>query len=148
MRWTACGDVQSGLSLCWSNIQQPFMIRETLKRVPFANSVDSDKMQHNAAFDQGLHCLYRRKRSSDKRKQYFLKKTITWHPKCVCTMDYSKSTVSHRKEESPLVYKELNNSATILLKQSYICIFLFRWSVCITRYYRTGLGARNDAMQS
>ena len=35
------------------------------------NSEDPDEMQHNAAFHQGLHCLLRRKRSSDKRKQYF-----------------------------------------------------------------------------
>ena len=34
----------------------------------FANSEDPDKMQQNAAFHQGLHCLYR---YSDKRIQYF-----------------------------------------------------------------------------
>ena len=36
----------------------------------FANIEDPDETQHNAAFHQGLHCLYRIKRSSDKRMQY------------------------------------------------------------------------------
>ena len=39
----------------------------------FANSEDPDEMQHNA-FDQGLHCLQRKKRSSDKIIEYFFQK--------------------------------------------------------------------------
>ena len=36
------------------------------------NSEDSDEMQHNAAFHQGLHCLpLRQKRSSEKEMQYY-----------------------------------------------------------------------------
>ena len=38
----------------------------------FTNSEDLDEMLHNAAFHQGLHCLLRSKRSSDK-KTLFLK---------------------------------------------------------------------------
>ena len=34
----------------------------------FANSEDTDEMQHDAAFHQGLHCLQKSKRSSDKKK--------------------------------------------------------------------------------
>ena len=37
----------------------------------FANSEDPDEMQHNAAFHQGLHCLFSLKRSSDKKKTIF-----------------------------------------------------------------------------
>ena len=40
----------AALSLC---------IRESPKCLSFANSEDWDKMQHNAAFYQGLHCLLR-----------------------------------------------------------------------------------------
>ena len=32
----------------------------------FVNIEDPDEMQHNAAFHQGLHCLLRLNRSSDK----------------------------------------------------------------------------------
>ena len=35
-----------------------------------ANSVDPDEMQHNAAFHQGMHCLPRQNRSSEKETQY------------------------------------------------------------------------------
>ena len=31
-----------------------------------SNSEDSDEMPHNAAFHQGLHCLLRQNRSSEK----------------------------------------------------------------------------------
>ena len=31
----------------------------------FTNSEDPEEMPHNAAFHQGLHCLYRQSRSSD-----------------------------------------------------------------------------------
>ena len=37
------------------------------------NSEDTDEMSHNAAFNQGLHCLLKQKRSSVKKIQYFLK---------------------------------------------------------------------------
>ena len=36
-----------------------------------ANSEGPDEMPHNAAFHQGLHCLLRQKRSSEKEIQYF-----------------------------------------------------------------------------
>ena len=32
-------------------------IQENPKQVLFVNSEDPDKMHHNAAFNQGLHCL-------------------------------------------------------------------------------------------
>ena len=37
----------------------------------FANSEDPDEMQHIAAFRQGLHCLLKQKRSSDKYNIFF-----------------------------------------------------------------------------
>ena len=37
----------------------------------FTNSEDTDEMLHNAAFHQGLHCLLRLKRSSDKTRKNF-----------------------------------------------------------------------------
>ena len=39
-----------------------------------ANSEDPDEMPHNVAFHQGLHCLLRLNRSSEKEIQYFKKK--------------------------------------------------------------------------
>ena len=39
-----------------------------------------DEMPHNVAFHQGLHCLFRLKRSSDKKKTIFFGKIITRHP--------------------------------------------------------------------
>ena len=38
----------------------------------FTNIEDPDEMPHNAAFHQGLHCLLRLKRSSDKTYNIFL----------------------------------------------------------------------------
>ena len=35
-----------------------------------ANSEDPDEMQHNAAFHQGLHCLLRLKKASEKEIQF------------------------------------------------------------------------------
>ena len=40
--------------------------------VTLANSEDPDEMLHNAAFHQGLHCLLRHYRSSEKEIKYFL----------------------------------------------------------------------------
>ena len=37
----------------------------------FANSEDPDEMLHNTAFDQGLHCLLRQYRTSEKEMQHF-----------------------------------------------------------------------------
>ena len=50
------------------------------------NSEDPDEMQHNAAFHQGLHCLLRQNRSSEKEIQYFLE-IITCDPS-IYTMDH------------------------------------------------------------
>ena len=33
----------------------------------FTNSEDSDEMPHEASFHQGLHCLFKQKRYSDKK---------------------------------------------------------------------------------
>ena len=41
----------------------------------FANSEDPEEMQHNAAFNQGLHCLQRLNRSSGKRIKYVCQRT-------------------------------------------------------------------------
>ena len=38
-----------------------------------ANSEDPDEMPHKAAFHQGLHCLLKQIRSSEKEIQYFWK---------------------------------------------------------------------------
>ena len=38
-----------------------------------ANSEDPDEMPHKAAFHQGLHCLLRQNRSSEKEIHYFWK---------------------------------------------------------------------------
>ena len=50
----------------------------------FTNSEYIDEMPHNAAFHQGLHCLFRLKRFSDKKKHkkkpIFFGKIITRHP--------------------------------------------------------------------
>ena len=43
----------------------------------FANSADPDEMQHNAAFHQGLQCLLRLKRYSDKEMQYLFNYNLT-----------------------------------------------------------------------
>ena len=40
-----------------------------------ANSADADKMQHNAAFHQGLHCLLRLKQHSGTETHYNLENT-------------------------------------------------------------------------
>ena len=37
----------------------------------FPNSEDPDEMQHNAAFQQGLHCQGKKKRSLDKKYNIF-----------------------------------------------------------------------------
>ena len=37
------------------------------------NSQDQDKMPHNAAFHQSLHCLLKLNQASEKEKQYCLK---------------------------------------------------------------------------
>ena len=45
------------------------------KRVLFANSEEPDEMHHYAAFHQSLHCLLRKKRSTDQKNTiFFLKK--------------------------------------------------------------------------
>ena len=40
------------------------------------NSEDPDEMPHNAAFHQGLHCLLRQNRSSEKEMQYYYALTL------------------------------------------------------------------------
>ena len=61
-----------------------------------ANSEDSDEMQHNAAFHQGLHCLLRLKRSSEKKKSIL----VGNHNLCpLNTMKHPKFTVSYQMEE-------------------------------------------------
>ena len=44
----------------------------------FTTSADPDDMQHNAAFHQDLHCLSRKKRSSDQKIQYLKKYNLTY----------------------------------------------------------------------
>ena len=63
-----------------------------------ANSEDPDEKSHNAAFRQGLHCLQRRKQSSEKEKQFYLE-IITYDP-MIYTMDLPKISVLNQKEES------------------------------------------------
>ena len=54
----------------------------------FANNKDPDEIPHNGAFDQGLHCLLRQKRSSEKEIQYFWK--IITCESLIYRMDNSK----------------------------------------------------------
>ena len=49
-----------------------------------ANSEDQDKMLHNAAFHQGLHCLVRHRRSSGKEIQCVLE-VVTCDPAILTT---------------------------------------------------------------
>ena len=58
----------------------------------FANSEDPDEMPQNAAFYQGLHCLLRQKRSSEKEK-YNQLEVITCDPS-IYTMDNPKLMIS------------------------------------------------------
>ena len=46
---------------------------EIISTVNLANSEDTDDMPHYAAFHQGLHCLLRQNRSSEKEIKYILK---------------------------------------------------------------------------
>ena len=62
------------------------------------NSEDSDEMPHNAAFHQGLHCLLRQKRSSEKEIQFNL--VILNCHFSIYTMDPPKFIISSQKEES------------------------------------------------
>ena len=58
------------------------------------NSEGPDKMLHNAAFHQGLHCLLRLKQFSEKEIQFYLE-IITCYP-LIYTMDLSKLIVSKK----------------------------------------------------
>ena len=46
---------------------------EIISTVNLANSEDTDDMPHYAAFHQGLHCLLRQNRSSEKEIKFILK---------------------------------------------------------------------------
>ena len=59
-----------------------------LKTVIHAHSEEPDKMPHNVAFHQCLHCLIK---SSEKEIQIYLE-IITCHPS-IYTMDHSKFIV-------------------------------------------------------
>ena len=56
-----------------------------------ANSEDPDEMLHNAAFHQGIHCLLKQKRSSEKKLQSYLE--IIFCDPSIYTMDHPKSNV-------------------------------------------------------
>ena len=61
-----------------------------------ANSEDPDEMLHNAAFHQGLNCLYD-KNNLQKKKYIVLLEIITCNPS-VYTMDHSKFIAPSQKE--------------------------------------------------
>ena len=61
-------------------------------------SEDPDKMPHNAAFHQGMHCLLRPNQSSEKEIQYFLE-IITCDPS-IYTMDHADFTAYSFMENS------------------------------------------------
>ena len=63
-----------------------------------ADSEESGEMPQNMAFHQGLHCLLRQKRSSEKTLQYYLE-NIKCEPSNYA-MDHSKFIKSIQKEES------------------------------------------------
>ena len=62
-----------------------------------ANSEDSDKMPHNAAFQQGLHCLLKKQNNLHRKKHIFEIKACD---PSLYTTDHSKFFVSNKKEES------------------------------------------------
>ena len=64
----------------------------------FTNSEDPDEMPHNAAFLQGLHCLYLGKKSLQTKNTISFK-VISQHPN-ICTMDYPQFIATNQKEES------------------------------------------------
>ena len=63
-----------------------------------ANSEGPDEMLHNVALRQGLLCLLRQKKSSEKEKQFYLD-IVTCAP-TIYTMDHSKFISSNQKDES------------------------------------------------
>ena len=63
-----------------------------------ANNEDLDEMAHKAVFHQGLHCLLRQNRSSEKEMQLFLE-VIICNPS-IYTMDNPDFTVSNFMENS------------------------------------------------
>ena len=68
-----------------------------------ANSEDPEEMPHYEAFHQGLHCLLRQKKSSEKEIHFHLD-IITCDPS-IYTLDHPKFIVSNQKEESIRVYR-------------------------------------------
>ena len=70
----------------------------TLFVLTTADSEDPDEMPHTSAFYQALHCLFRQKRSSEKKK-------YTLFGNCNCdpsnyAMDHSKFMESIQKDKS------------------------------------------------
>ena len=63
-----------------------------------ANSDHTDEMLHNATFHQGLNCLIRQTRSSEKEIQFYLE-IITCDP-LIHTINHFKCVVSSQKERS------------------------------------------------
>ena len=72
-----------------------------------ANSEGPDEMPHNAAFHQGLHCLLRQKRSSEKEIQYILGKFYLVTPQYMQWTNPSLLFQTRRKS-TVVVYKGLN----------------------------------------
>ena len=64
--------------------------------VTLANSEDQDEMPHNVAFDQSVHCLLRKKQSSEKYI-YFVNKTCYLS---IYTMNHPNIIVSNLIESS------------------------------------------------
>ena len=62
-----------------------------------ANSVDPAEMPHEAAFQQGLHCLLRQKCSPEKIIQFYLE--IITCDRSNHTKDHPEPIVSNQKEE-------------------------------------------------
>ena len=74
------------------------MTRNSIKGT-LANSEDPDEMMHHAAFHQGLHCVLRQNKSSEKELYIFFFEIITCNHS-LCTMDRPDLTISNLMENS------------------------------------------------
>ena len=63
------------------------------------NSEDPNEMPHKVTFHQGMHCLSRQNRSSEKTKYIYIFLIITCNPS-IYTMDHPDLTVSYSMENS------------------------------------------------
>ena len=72
-----------------------------------AKSEDLDEMPHDAAFHQGLHCLLRQKRPSEKEIQLYFEVILTCDP---LDIQWTISSVKYEpRKKNSLMHKVLIN---------------------------------------